>query len=56
MAGLIVRICLYSSRDAAVMRAQFRELRQAGVDSIMVSWWGQAALDVKRDSQGVSTD
>ena len=47
---------LYSSRDAAVMRAQFRELRQAGVDSIMVSWWGQAALDVKRDSQGVSTD
>ena len=33
-----------------------RELASAGVSSIMLSWWGQAAKEVRRDSQGVSTD
>ena len=33
-----------------------REIAAAGVDSVMLSWWGRADLDVRRDSQGVSTD
>ena len=47
---------LYSSRDTGVLAAQMSELAAAGVDSIMLSWWGQAGRDIQRDSQGVSTD
>mmetsp|Transcript_11454 Transcript_11454/g.24520 ORF Transcript_11454/g.24520 Transcript_11454/m.24520 type:complete len:390 (+) Transcript_11454:300-1469(+) len=47
---------LYSSADGGVLREQLRELSQAGVSSVMLSWWGQAGLRIKRDSQGVSTD
>ena len=47
---------LYSSHDKAVLLDQMREISAAGVDSVMLSWWGQAAADVTRDSQGVSTD
>ena len=47
---------LYSSSDNATLLAQMRELAEAGVDSVMLSWWGQAALQIERDSQGVSTD
>ena len=47
---------LYSSRDTAVLTAQFRELAEVGVDTVMVSWWGQANKTVHRDSQGISTD
>ena len=47
---------LYSSKDKKVLVDQLTELADAGVDSIMLSWWGQADSDVTRDSQGVSTD
>lgn len=47
---------LYSSADNTTLREQMIELAAAGVDSVMLSWWGQADLEVKRDSQGVSTD
>ena len=47
---------LYSSRDTVVLKQQLTELAAAGVDSIMLSWWGKAESDVTRDSQGVSTD
>jgi glycoprotein endo-alpha-1,2-mannosidase len=47
---------LYSSSDAAVLDVQLRELAQAGVDSVMLSWWGRRDANVTRDSQGVSTD
>jgi len=47
---------LYSSGDAAVLREQMSELAAAGVDTVMLSWWGQAGHDIRRDSQGVSTD
>ena len=47
---------LYSSRDESVLRSQLSALAQAGVDSIMLSWWGQKQKDIQRDSQGVSTD
>jgi len=47
---------LYSSSDEGVLHDQMHELRAAGVDSVMLSWWGQATLDVGRDSQGVNTD
>ena len=33
---------LYSSSDNATLLAQMRELAKAGVDSVMLSWWGQA--------------
>ncbi|EOD21345.1 hypothetical protein EMIHUDRAFT_241315 [Emiliania huxleyi CCMP1516] len=47
---------LYSSRDESVLREQMREIAAAGIDSVMLSWWGQAGKDIRRDSQGVSTD
>ena len=47
---------LYSSRDTDALAAQMREIAAAGVDSIMLSWWGQAGKGIRRDSQGVSTD
>ena len=47
---------LYSSRDRTVLAAQMHEIAAAGIDSVMLSWWGQAAADITRDSQGVSTD
>jgi glycoprotein endo-alpha-1,2-mannosidase len=31
---------LYSSANPAVLRAQMREIAQAGIDQIAVSWWG----------------
>jgi hypothetical protein len=31
----------YSSGDARVLAAQMRELRAAGVDDVVVSWWGR---------------
>ena len=47
---------LYSSRDESVLRSQLKSLAAAGVDSIMLSWWGQKDKSLQRDSQGVSTD
>ena len=47
---------LYSSKDTAVLREQLAAIAAAGVDSIMLSWWGQKDLNIRRDSQGVSTD
>lgn len=47
---------LYSSADNATLHEQMLELSAAGVDSVMLSWWGQADLEIRRDSQGVSTD
>ena len=54
---------LYSSRDPSVLAAQMAELADAGVDSVMLSWWGQPSYKgpngpevPKRDSQDVSTD
>lgn len=47
---------LYSSRDGAALAAQMEELAAAGVDSIMLSWWGRRDADVQRDSQGANTD
>src|SRR6187431_2725095 len=31
----------YSSSDAAVVRAQLREIARAGVGEVVVSWWGR---------------
>jgi len=50
------KIGLYSSKDVTILQQQLSSLAAAGIDSIMLSWWGQAALDIRRDSQGVSTD
>ena len=46
----------YSSSDPEHTRAQMRSLALAGVDSAMLSWWGQTNASVTRDSQGVDTD
>lgn len=46
---------LYSSRDPQVMREQFREIYQAGIGIIIISWWGRKEVS-KGDSQGVVTD
>jgi hypothetical protein len=31
----------YSSQDAAVVRGQMREIAQAGIDEVVISWWGR---------------
>ncbi|KAL1507575.1 hypothetical protein AB1Y20_007195 [Prymnesium parvum] len=46
----------YSSSDNATLRRQLSSLAAAGVDSVMLSWWGRADAAVTRDTQGVSTD
>jgi glycoprotein endo-alpha-1,2-mannosidase len=46
----------YSSRDGAVMRAQFAEMRSAGISTAVISWWGRPDGSSAGDSQGVLTD
>ena len=36
---------VYSSDDGRILRAQMRDLRQAGVDEVVSSWWGQGSLE-----------
>ncbi|MDQ5821166.1 MAG: alpha-mannosidase [Actinomycetota bacterium] len=36
---------VYSSSDPAVQRAQMREIRRAGVDQVIVSWWGTGSVE-----------
>ena len=48
---------LYSSRDPATLRSQFRGMRELGGISVAIcSWWGRADGSSKGDSQGVVTD
>ena len=47
---------LYSSADPLALKDQMQELAHAGVDTVMLSWWGRADANIRRDSQGVSTD
>jgi glycoprotein endo-alpha-1,2-mannosidase len=35
----------YSSADPAVVRAQMREIAGAGIDSVVVSWWGPGSVE-----------
>ena len=48
----------YSCRDNATLRAQFRDLAEANVDSAMCSWWGRKDWKGKRDDafSGANTD
>ena len=46
----------YSSRDARVLREQFEQMRGAGIDTAIVSWWGRPDGSSAGDSQGVVTD
>jgi glycoprotein endo-alpha-1,2-mannosidase len=38
----------YSSSDARVLRAQLREIAAAGIDTVIVSWWGRDSGDDAR--------
>jgi glycoprotein endo-alpha-1,2-mannosidase len=38
----------YSSSDVRVLRAQLREIAAAGVDTVIVSWWGRDSGDDAR--------
>jgi hypothetical protein len=38
----------YSSSSAAVLDAQMRELSRAGVDEVVVSWWGAGTVEDRR--------
>ena len=38
----------YSSTDSRVVRAQMQELDMAGVDTIVVSWWGPGSVEALR--------
>ena len=39
---------VYSSSDPVVLRAQMREIRSAGVDEVIVSWWGTGSVEDQR--------
>ena len=38
----------YSSSDAALMRTQMREIAAAGIDTVVVSWWGPGSAEDRR--------
>eukprot|EP01137_Pigoraptor_chileana_P014455 Opistho-2@5016 len=46
----------YSSQDAKVLDEQMRELKEAGVSVISLSWWGQLAKSASHDGEGITTD
>jgi hypothetical protein len=39
---------LYSSSNARVVAAQMREIRAAGIGSVVVSWWGEGSPEADR--------
>jgi glycoprotein endo-alpha-1,2-mannosidase len=39
---------LYSSSNAKVVSAHMREIRAAGVDVVVVSWWGESSPEAER--------
>jgi len=39
---------VYSSSDPVVLRAQMRDIRGAGVDEVIVSWWGTGSVEDQR--------
>ena len=39
---------LYSSSDRLVVGAQMGEIRDAGIDEIVVSWWGRGSAEDSR--------
>eukprot|EP00400_MALV-I_sp_L67-5_P001050 gene1050-1002_t len=49
---------LYSSNDFGTLKEQFAEMKAAGVDVAVTSWWGQAGKKMKRDDNdsGSNTD
>ena len=38
----------YSSSDPALVRAQMREIAEAGIDTVVVSWWGPGSTEDRR--------
>ena len=36
---------VYSSSNVSVLRAQMREIRRAGIDKVVVSWWGRGSVE-----------
>jgi hypothetical protein len=38
---------VYSSSDPAVLRAQMAEIKEAGIDQIVTSWWGRGSAEDK---------
>lgn len=38
----------YSSTDPVVVRTQMREIAQAGIDTVVLSWWGPGSLEDQR--------
>ena len=38
----------YSSADPSVVRSQMREIAGAGIDSVVVSWWGPGSVEDAR--------
>ena len=46
----------YSSNDSINLRRQFDQMKEAGIDVAVVSWWGQRSKKHATDTQGVNTD
>jgi glycoprotein endo-alpha-1,2-mannosidase len=39
---------VYSSTDASVLRAQMSDMATAGIDTVIVSWWGTGSVEDQR--------
>jgi hypothetical protein len=39
---------VYSSTDPAVLRDQMREIRRAGIEEVIISWWGTGSVEDAR--------
>ena len=39
---------MYSSSDPAVVASQMAEIRAAGIDQVVVSWWGRGSAEDAR--------
>lgn len=46
----------YSSSDSLTILSHFNEIKQTGINVIVVSWWGQKSRAASTDTQGVNTD
>ena len=47
---------LYDSEDEIVLKAQFAEMKRAGICGVVLSWWGRPDEEGTHDTQGVNTD
>jgi glycoprotein endo-alpha-1,2-mannosidase len=46
----------YSSKDPKILKDHFADMKVAGINVAVLSWWGQQSKSYATDTQGISTD